>query len=55
MFCETRWVEKTLYLKTFRRCMEDFQMIYEPLIQFLKSITSTDGWDGKCVIHTSGL
>ena len=21
MFCETRWVEKTLYLKTFRRCV----------------------------------
>ena len=35
--------------------MEDFQMIYESLIQFLKSITSTDGWDGKCVIHASGL
>ena len=48
MFCETRWVEKNIVL-------EDFQKMYEPLLQCLEGITPTDGWDGNSVIQVSGL
>ena len=48
MFCETRWVEKNIVL-------EDFQKMYEPLLQCLESITSTGGSDGNSVIQASGL
>ena len=48
MFCETQWVEKN-------NVTEDFQKIYEPLLQCLEIITSTDGWDGNNVIQASEL
>ena len=48
MFCETRWVEKSLVL-------EDFQKMHEPLLQCFESITLTGGWDGNSVIQASGL
>ena len=48
MFCETRCVEKNIVL-------EDFQNMYEPLVQCLESITSTDSWDSNIVIQASGL
>ena len=35
--------------------MEDFQKMYEPLLQCLGSITSTVGWDGNSVIQASGF
>ena len=35
--------------------LEAFQKMYQPLLQCLESITSTDGWDGKGVIQASGL
>ena len=48
MFCETRWVDKSIVLK-------DFHKMYEPLLQCLESITTTDGWDGNSVIQASEL
>lgn len=35
--------------------LEDFQMIYEPLVQYLESITPTDGWDENSVIQALWL
>ena len=35
--------------------LEDFQKIYEPVLQCLESITSTGGWDGNSGIQASGL
>ena len=48
MFCKTQWVEKN-------NVPEDFQKIYEPLLQCLQSITLTNGWDSNSVIQASGL
>ena len=48
MFCETRWVDKSIVL-------EDFHKMYEPFLQCLESITTTDGWDGNSVIQASEL
>ena len=34
--------------------LEDFQKMYEPLLQYLESITSADGWGGNSVIRALG-
>ena len=47
MFCETLWLEKILYLQTFRRCMS--------CLQCPESIASADGWDENIVIQALGL
>ena len=48
VFCETRWVEKHLVL-------EDFDCMYEPLLDCLRNITLANGWDANSVLQASGL
>ena len=48
VFCETRWIERHVVL-------EEVQVLYEPLLQTLETITLDYGWDLKIVDVANGL
>ena len=49
LLCETRWVER-------HTTLDDFIVLYEPLLDCLGSINATSGsWSSKCVTEASGL
>ena len=48
VFCETRWIERHVVL-------EEVQILYEPLLQTLETITLHKGWERKSVDVANGL
>ena len=48
VFCETRWIQRHVVL-------EEVQLLYEPILQTLDTITSEKGWDHKTVDLANGL
>ena len=48
VFCKTRWIQRHVVL-------EEVQLLYEPILQTLDTITSEKGWDHKTVDLANGL
>ena len=48
VFCKTRWIQRHVVL-------EEAQLLYEPILQTLETITSEKGWDRKTVDSAYGL
>ena len=48
VFCETRWIQRHVVL-------EEVQLLYEPILQTLETITLEKGWDRKTIDLANGL
>ena len=48
VFCETRWIQRHVVL-------EEVQLLYEPILQTLETITLEKGWDRKTIDLAHGL
>ena len=48
VFCETRWIQRHVVL-------QEVQLLYEPILQTLETITLEKGWDRKNIDLANGL